>query len=132
METSLTPENLTLPKERTYFTILAIFSCTVWLVCTVTIFPLIGLAIGGFVMWLVHGLLIARLKSDAVKVDENQLPQLARSFAAVCQELKVAKVPDLYVMQAGGLLNAFATRFSARDFVVVFSDLLEAYGAESG
>ncbi|MEA3189299.1 MAG: hypothetical protein QOD99_3129 [Chthoniobacter sp.] len=132
MNTTLTPENVTLPKERTYFTILAIVSCVVWLVCVVTIFPLIGLAIGGLVVWLAHGLLIARLKSDAVKVDENQLPELAASFATVCRELKVAKVPELYVMQAGGLLNAFATRFAARDFVVVFSDLLETYGPESG
>ena len=35
-------------------------------------------------------------------------------------------------MQAGGILNAFATRFAARDFVVLYSDILEAYGVDSG
>jgi Zn-dependent protease with chaperone function len=132
METSLTAETVTLPKERTYFIILAVFSCVVWLLCTVTIFPLIGLAIGGFVVWLAHGMLIARLKSEAVKVNAEQLPELASAFASVCEDLKLKTVPDLYLMQAGGVLNAFATRFSARDFVVVYSDLLEAYGAGSG
>jgi Tfp pilus assembly major pilin PilA len=39
--------------------------------------------------------------------------------------------PALYVVQAGGALNAFAARHAGRDFVVVFSDFLEALGADS-
>ncbi len=132
MQTPLTPETATLPKERTYFLVLCIFSCLVWLVCLVTIAPIIALLIVGFATWLGHGMLIARLRSEAVKVDAGQLPELAESFRSVCEDLRLAKVPDLYVMQAGGILNAFATRFSARDFVVVYSDLLEAYGPASG
>jgi len=126
------PQNLTLPKERTYFLILAIFSCAVWLVCVITVFPLIGLLVGAFVAWIVHGMLIAGIKSEAVKVDADQLPELSRSFAEVCESLGMSKTPELYVKQAGGVLNAFATRFAARDFVMVYSDLLEAYGPESG
>ena len=35
------------------------------------------------------------------------------------------KIPAVYLLQAGGALNAFATRFFWRDFVVVYSDVLE-------
>jgi Zn-dependent protease with chaperone function len=31
----------------------------------------------------------------------------------------------MYVMESGGLLNAFATRFLGRDFVIINSDVLE-------
>jgi len=37
----------------------------------------------------------------------------------------------LYVLQAGGVLNAFATRFAGRDFVVVYSNMFESFGPES-
>ena len=132
MGNALTNQNLTLAKERTYFLVLAIISALVWLVCVVTVVPIIGVLAGAFFIWFAHGMLIARIKSEAVKVDEKQYPELARSFAAVCHDLQMKRVPDLYLMQAGGLLNAFATRFAARDFVVVYSDLVEAYGPESG
>jgi len=34
-------------------------------------------------------------------------------------------MPDTYVLQSGGMLNAFATRFASRDFAVIYSDVLE-------
>jgi len=131
MELQLNPGNLTLSKERTYFTILIIFSCIIWLVCILSIVPLIGLLIGGFVAWFTHGLLIARIKSEAVKLDANQMPALSATFEELCGKLNMKQVPELYLMQAGGILNAFATRHCARDFVVVYSDLLDTYGPGS-
>lgn len=55
-------------------------------------------------------MLIGRLKSEAVKVGPDQLPELAATFAGVCADLRLQVAPELYVMQAGGMLNAFATR----------------------
>ena len=49
----------------------------------------------------------------------------------VCEKLGLTSIPRLYVLQSGGALNAFATKFSGRDFVVVNSDLLEAFGPDS-
>jgi Zn-dependent protease with chaperone function len=131
MEFPLTPRSLTLKRERVYFRILFFFSCLVWLVFTVTIFPVVVLLIVGFVLWIVHGLLVARIKSEGVRLDAQQMPELSRVFANVCGKLNAKSIPELYLMQHGGILNAFATRHCARDFVVLYSDLLEAYGAES-
>ncbi|HEY1108631.1 MAG TPA: M48 family metallopeptidase, partial [Opitutaceae bacterium] len=61
----------------------------------------------------------------------RQWPELHASFLEVCQRLGVTRPPGLYVLQAGGSLNAFATRHSGRDFVVVYSDFLEAFGPQS-
>ena len=119
MEGVLNPTTLTLNKERTYFLILLIFSCFVWLICTITIVPIIALLGGGFVVWLLHGMLVARIKSEGVKLDADQMPELSRAFANVCVKLNVLRIPELYLMQEGGALNAFATRHCARDFVVL-------------
>jgi Zn-dependent protease with chaperone function len=40
------------------------------------------------------------------------------------RRLGLDTTPDIYVLQAGGILNAFATRFLGRNFVVLFSDVL--------
>jgi Zn-dependent protease with chaperone function len=39
-------------------------------------------------------------------------------------------VPEAYVLQGGGMLNALATRFIGSDIVVLFSDLIEACGSD--
>ena len=37
-------------------------------------------------------------------------------------------MPELYILQAGGFLNAFATRFTGRNFVVIYSSMEEILG----
>jgi Zn-dependent protease with chaperone function/DNA-directed RNA polymerase subunit RPC12/RpoP len=127
----LTLADATLPKEQTYFTFVLIFSILGWLLVAVTIIGIFYALMFGFVLWLGHGLLIGYLKSEAVRVTEDQLPRLHESFLEVCRQLQITEVPELYILQAGGLLNAFATRFSARNFVVVYSDMFEAHGEDS-
>ena len=127
----LTPGTLTHPKEQTYFIFVVIVSVLVWLILTVTIFGLIYAAIFAVFLWLGNGLMVASLRSEAVKVDERQMPELDLAFREVCARLGMTRVPALYVVQAGGALNAFAARHAGRDFVVVFSDFLDALGANS-
>jgi hypothetical protein len=66
-----------------------------------------------------------------VRVGADQLPELDATFRDVCARLGLRTVPALYVLQSGGLLNAFATRFAGREFVVVYSEFLEALGPSS-
>jgi Zn-dependent protease with chaperone function len=81
------------------------------------IFSLLGL--------LAHGLALGRVRGNAVRVSEKQFPQLHRLAAEQARKLGLKQVPTVYVMESGGLLNAFATRFLGRDFVIIHSDVLE-------
>ncbi len=128
---SLSIGNLTLPKEGTYFIFVLILSVLFWALIAVSIIGIVYALFIGFFVWLGNGLLIAYLRSEAVRVSERQLPELYASFGKVCEQLGVVRPPALYVLQAGGMLNAFATRFAGRDFVVVYSDFLEALGPSS-
>jgi Zn-dependent protease with chaperone function len=79
--------------------------------------PLIG--------WYAHGLALGHVRGSAVRVSDKQFPQLYRMTVAHARRLELKEVPMVYVLQSGGLLNAFATRFSGRDFVIINSDVLE-------
>ena len=127
----LTSSNLTVAKEGTYYSFVLVISILFWVALTISIVGIFYALFIGFFLWLGNGLLVAHLRSEAVRVDERQLPELDTTFRAVCHQLGVTQPPALYVIQAGGLLNAFATRFSGRDFVVVYSDFLAALGPES-
>lgn len=131
MNGSLTLADLTERRETVYYRIAFVFSVILWLLCVVTISPIIIIGFVALFLWLGNGLLIAQLKADAVKVDGEQLPELSATFAKVCEKLQIPKVPALYILRSDGALNAFATRHCGRDFVVVYSELLDTYGAAS-
>jgi Zn-dependent protease with chaperone function len=65
------------------------------------------------------------LRGNAVRVTPTQFPVLHRLAATHARTLGMAEVPAVFVLQSGGALNAFATRFLGRDFVVIYSDVLE-------
>lgn len=74
------------------------------------------------------GLLVGYLKGNAIKIGESQFPEIYQTVKEQSQHLGLKKVPDTYLMQSGGLLNAFATRFVGRNYVVIYSEILqEAY-----
>ena len=127
----LSASELTLSKEKSYYTVVTAIAVLVWLGLAITIIGFAYAALFGLLFWIGSGLLIAHLRSECVRVDEAQLPQLYLTFLDVCQRLGVKTPPTLYVLQAGGALNAFAARFSGRNFVVVYSDMLDALGPDS-
>lgn len=127
----LSLQTLTVPKENNYFAWVLIISIVAWLALAITIFGIFYAALFGFFLWLGNGLLTAYLRAEAIRVGPDQLPELAATFQDVCARLGLRDTPALYVLQSGGLLNAFATRFAGRDFVVVYSDFLEALGPSS-
>jgi Zn-dependent protease with chaperone function len=127
----LNADQLVEPRESTYFTVAAVISILVWLICIVTVVPIFYILLFGFFIWLGNGLLVAQLKSEAVQVDQDQMPGLMETFRSACAKLQMTEIPELYILQSGGFLNAFATRFCGRNFVVVYSELLETYGPTS-
>ena len=128
---TLTLGNLVNPRENTYFTILLVLAIFIWVCVAISIIGLFVVGILALVTWFTHGLLVARLRSESVLITPQQYPDLHASFVEVCQRLGLEKVPELYLLQSGGVLNAFATRHAGRDFVVLYSSFVETLGATS-
>jgi Zn-dependent protease with chaperone function len=62
--------------------------------------------------------------SNAIELTPRQLPEVYQTVQSYCQQLGMA-VPKVFVIQSGGLLNAFATRLLGKSYVVLYSDILE-------
>ena len=73
-----------------------------------------------------QALFLAHIRGNGVRVGAGQLPDLQRRIERAAQQLGLAQVPEVYVVQAGGVLNAFATKFLSRRFVILYSELLDA------
>lgn len=80
-----------------------------------------------FILYIItcHGLLIGYLKGNSIKVTENQFPEIYDIVSTLSTTLGLKKTPAVYILQDSGILNAFATRFFGRDFVVIYSEILE-------
>ncbi len=122
--------SLRTPREKSLFTACFIISTLIWIVVVVSIIGLLYGLLGALFVLAAHALLLAHFKGSAVRVSPEQLPDIYQRVAEACRRLGMARMPVVFVTQAGGALNAFATRFLKRDFVVIFSDLLEACGEE--
>ncbi len=117
-------------KEKNLFVVCAVLSGLVWAALIISLVGLVyGLLIGLFLL-IAHAMFIAHVRGHAVKLSETQLPDLHERVVRACRSLGLDTIPDAYVMQGGGLLNAFATKFIGRNYVIIYSDLIEACGED--
>jgi len=119
---------LVYPRERTLATITLILGILVWLVILFGTFGLVLLwALIIFIAYLfAQSAFIAWIKGTALKLSPEQHPDLYERYTGCCDKLSMRQRPDAYIVEGGGLLNAFATRFLGRNFVVLLSDVIDA------
>lgn len=120
------------PKEKIYFAIAVLYSILIYLV--VAGFILSGSAISGTLIFyliiivlgyvIAHGLALGQIRGNGIRVSERQFPELNAMANQHARRLGMDETPDVFVLQSGGVLNAFATRFLGRNFVVLYSDVL--------
>ena len=72
------------------------------------------------------GLLIGHLRGNGVKVGKNQFPDIHQMAVKQAELLGLSSVPSIYILQSGGVLNAFASRFLGRNYIVLYSEIVEA------
>ncbi len=122
--------SLRIGKEKKLFYICFAFSFLIWAALIISIVGLVyGLFFGLFLL-VAHAMMIVHIKGNAVKLSSEQLPEIYKKVVAAGEVLGLKEVPEVYIMQAGGVLNAFATKFLGRKFVVIYSDLLDACDEE--
>ncbi|MDC8760207.1 M48 family metallopeptidase [Janthinobacterium fluminis] len=118
----------TYAKEQSLFKILAVFAALFWLLLTVVTVGTVLLALPVLYLFglLGRSYFIAQLQGNAVQIGPQQLPQLHARLQACCQAVGLDLQPEFYLMSGNGVLNAFATRFLRRYYVVLLSDIVDA------
>lgn len=112
-------------NEKAYFTIALVISIFTYLVLILSIVGILYLFIGLVITFFMHGLAIAYFRSNGVKITPQQFPHIHDKVQELCRLMEVKKIPDVFVIESGGFLNAFATRFRGRNFIVLYSEIFE-------
>ncbi len=126
------------PKENIYFAVCLVISLLIYtgiilgLVAAVEYSQLPYVVMFAFYVLLfliiahiMRGVLVGLIRGNAVKLGPHQFGDIHEIVMRQSQALGLTNVPDIYLLQAGGALNAFATRFMGSDYIVLFSDIME-------
>ncbi len=114
-------------NEKRLFGLMLVLSVLVWAALLLGTSGLVLVyALFGFLLYcFAQSALISYIKGTGVRITEEQFPDLKQQITACCSKLDVNTEPDAYLLQMGGALNAFATRFFGRDFLVLYSDVVD-------
>lgn len=115
-------------SERPLRWVVALAALVLWIAIAVSIVGAIYAAFLAVFFFVIHLAFITHLRGNGVKLGPEQMPELHARVLELSSRLGLDPAPDAYVMQAGGALNALATRFLSRNFIVLYSELLDACG----
>ncbi|BCL76024.1 peptidase M48 [Jeongeupia sp. HS-3] len=115
-------------KEKTLFGIMVVLASIVWLALVLGTLgiALLYVLMGFLVYLLTQSAFISYLRGTAVHITAEQMPQLHQRIQHCARKLQIRDVPDAFVLQADGMLNALATKFLGRRYIVLFSSVLDA------
>ena len=116
------------PTEIPLLVLVALAATGLWFFIIFSIIGLVYAVMIGLLLFFSHLGFIAYLRGSAVRLGPDQFPDLHRRVEELSARAGLTKVPEAYIMQAGGSLNALATHFLGSRMIVLFTDLLEACG----
>ncbi|MEI5906994.1 ankyrin repeat domain-containing protein [Bacillus spongiae] len=120
-------------NETGLFVVLLVLSIIIYALL-IKIFSFIGvfyLALFLLIVFISKGLMVGQIRSNAVKITESQYPEIHSKVVELCKSMSIKSIPDVYVMESSGMLNAFATKLLGRNMVVLFSGVFELIEEEA-
>lgn len=114
-------------NEKKYFALVLIISIIMYLVLLVSIIGIFIIISLFLVSLFFHAVMIGHIRTNAVKLSEQQFPEIYQKTRELSAKMELSYTPDIYVAESGGTLNAFATRFFGRNMVVLYSEIFELY-----
>lgn len=112
-------------KENRYFVLALVFSVFMYLSLFISIIGLFIIPVLVLIPLFAQALMMANIRTNGVRISPGQFPEVFATVQEQCAKMGFSTVPDVYVMESSGILNAFASRFFGRNMVVLYSDLFE-------
>jgi Zn-dependent protease with chaperone function len=117
--------NLTSDRETVYFVLSIIVSIFIYIFAAVSIIG-IGIAVSIFAVILYANLImLGSIRGNGIRIQQNQFPDVYERVVTLSKAMGLKRVPEVFIVQSEGALNAFATRFLGRDMVVIYSEVFE-------
>jgi Zn-dependent protease with chaperone function len=73
-----------------------------------------------------HGFFYGYILGNGILLNKSQLPTLYDKALIISEKIGLSYTPRIYILQNNGMLNAFASRFVGDDFIVLYSDIVDA------
>jgi Zn-dependent protease with chaperone function len=121
----LNEKELIHPNERKYLTLAIIVSILTYLLMIISISGIIFIIVFLGLTLFAHGIMLALIRTNGIKLSPTQFPTVYEKTKVLCEAMGLKTVPDIYVMESGGVLNGFATKFFGRNMVVLYSEIFE-------
>ena len=106
--------------------ILTTISVAIYLLISI-IGAIIFLFLGLFTLF-IHAISMSHIQVNGVRLKENQFPELYQKVVVLSEKMELKKIPEVYVIESGGMLNAFATKIFGlfgKNVVVLYSDFID-------
>src|SRR5438445_2160681 len=116
------------PTERPLLLLNALASAGLWFLFFRSPQSLAYLAMWVAIIGLMNVAFVTSIRGSAVRLGSDQFPDRHAAVEDLARRVGLRRIPNVYLMQHDGALNAFAMRFVRTHMVVLFSDLLEACG----
>ncbi len=131
---SVNPASYRLGKEKLYLLLSVLVTVGYYAWTAYSLFKgntdaLLGPAlILGFLLFFLflHLLGTAAIRINSIKVGPSQFPEIWASMIKISSKIGLQNPPDMYILNFGGELNAFAARIISRKILVIYSDLADA------
>ncbi|RSK32646.1 M48 family metallopeptidase [Bhargavaea beijingensis] len=115
----------TSPRETVYFILSVVVSVLIYLVAAVSIIGIgIALIVFAFVLF-TNAIMLGSIRGNGIRLSERQFPDVYGRAAELAAGMGLRTVPDIFLVQSEGALNAFATRFFGRNMIVLYSEVFE-------
>jgi Zn-dependent protease with chaperone function len=82
----------------------------------------------GIISLFSHAISMSHIQVNGVRLRESQFPELYQKVVVLSRKMELRNIPEVYIIESGGLLNAFATRvfgFFGKNMVVLYSDFVD-------
>ncbi len=114
-------------KEKRYLLIMQIVGVLLWGALLLGTFGAILIWIIPFflVFWIAGLFFKAVIYGESVKVTANQFPVIYNLVMEQSKKLGLADIPDIFIYNGSGLVNAFAVKFLSGKYIILMSDLVD-------
>ncbi len=70
-------------------------------------------------------LMIGYLRGNGILINENQFPEVYAMVQEIKTIYRMETEPKVFLIQEGGVLNAYAARFVGRNYIAIYADVFE-------
>ncbi len=114
------------PKESAYFMVAAIAAVCAWLVFVWIALLLFWVVLPvAAALWIVDRLYRAQLLGNSIQVRPGQFPEICELVTTYCEKLRMYKVPEVFIVNGNGVVNAIAMRMLRDKYVLLLGDLVD-------